>query len=269
MTLYIESLDGFRYDLREHGIQPYRLEIDSLSPRNDIGTADGADGHNDIETTYEGRTMRAFFRVEAKGVAQFSLLRDTVYRLFNGKTYFYLYDSRLPYKRWKVRSESRFIPDKVTPGVGTMTISLISQSPFAESSGTTLYPDPREGIPQVNTDEPIEYIFQQPAFSIWNDGDEPVDPRERWAYLQVLFQGASENLIIKNLTTGDEWSYTGTTAAGDTIELNGIRSLKNGSSIFGQTNRKLLTLAPGMNQFEISGATGAFQISFDFRFYYI
>ncbi|MFP7447167.1 phage tail family protein, partial [Bacillus infantis] len=126
-----------------------------------------------------------------------------------------------------------------------------------------------EGIPQVNTDEPIQYLFQQSAFSIWNDGDEPVDPRERWAYLQVLFQGASENLTIKNLTTGDEWSYTGTTAAGDIIELNGIRSLKNGSSIFGQTNRKLLTLAPGMNQFEVSGTTGPFQISFDFRFYYI
>ncbi|MFP7447116.1 phage tail family protein, partial [Bacillus infantis] len=143
MSLYIESLDGFRYDLPEMGIQPLRLEIDSLTPRVESEIVDGSDGHLDTDITYEGRTMQAFFLLRSAGISEFSRLRDTVYRLFNGKTYFYIYDSRLPFKRWKVRSESRFIPDKASPGAGPVTIPLISQSPFAESSGTTLYPDPR------------------------------------------------------------------------------------------------------------------------------
>jgi len=87
--------------------------------------------------------------------------------------------------------------------------------------------------------------------------------------LKITFTGASSNLTITNQTTGDMWQYTGTTQAGDTITLDGVRSLKNGASIFGQTNRKLITLKSGWNDFAITGATGAFEISFDFRFYYL
>jgi hypothetical protein len=87
--------------------------------------------------------------------------------------------------------------------------------------------------------------------------------------LKITFTGASTNLTITNTTTGDIWQYTGTTQAGDTITLDGVRSLKNGVSVFGNTNRKLITIAPGWNNFTITGASGSFTISFDFRFYYV
>jgi hypothetical protein len=74
--------------------------------------------------------------------------------------------------------------------------------------------------------------------------------------LVITFAGASTNLAIANTTTGDTWSYTGTTAAGDTLKLDGVRMLKNGVvSVFGATNRKLITLAPGWNNFTVTGAT--------------
>jgi hypothetical protein len=61
--------------------------------------------------------------------------------------------------------------------------------------------------------------------------------------------------------------YTGITGVNDTITLDGIRSLINGVSVFRQTNKKVLSIAPGWNDFEITGAS-EFLISFDFRFYY-
>lgn len=124
-----------------------------------------------------------------------------------------------------------------------------SPSPYAESVKST------------------SYTFTTTTFRVFNAGDIDIDPRV--LPLKITFTGASTNLTITNQTTGDTWQYTGTTQTGDTITLDGVRSLKNGASIFRNTNRKLITIKPGWNKFIIEGTTGAFTISFDFRFYYL
>ncbi|PFY57870.1 phage tail protein, partial [Bacillus toyonensis] len=48
-----------------------------------------------------------------------------------------------------------------------------------------------------------------------------------------------------------------------------VRSTKNSLSIVRDTNKKVISLQTGINEFEIIGATGAFSISFDFRFQYL
>jgi hypothetical protein len=95
-----------------------------------------------------------------------------------------------------------------------------------------------------------------------------VDPRS--CYLKISFKGQSNGLTITNITTGDTWRYNGSTGPNDVVVLDGVRSTKNGISIFGHTNRKLITLAPKVkNRFSVMGAEGNFEISFDFRFIYI
>jgi hypothetical protein len=112
------------------------------------------------------------------------------------------------------------------------------------------------------------YTHSTTSFKIYNAADGvTIDPRV--VPLLITFTGASTNLQIKNLTTGDVWAYTGTTTASNTIKLDGIRSLKNNTSIFANTNHQVITLAPGYNDFQIVGATGSFTISFSFRFYNI
>ena len=61
----------------------------------------------------------------------------------------------------------------------------------------------------------------------------------------------------ENKTTGDVWQYMGTSNLNDEIVLEGIRSTKNGLSIFRDTNKRLITIAPGWNEFEIKGAPDA------------
>lgn len=268
MSLYIESLDGIRYDLNEYGLRPLPLEIDSLSPRNESEVIDGRDGHIDIETTYDGRSMRASFLLQSTNIDEFSVRRNQVFKLFDGKTYFYILEKHLPNRRWKVRTESKFKPEKINPSTGMFDIEFISQSPYSESIGSTLNPSYLDGYLQVSTNEPVEYVFKDiTKFSIWNDGDIAIDPRER--PLKILFNGLSNDLIIKNLTNGNEWSYNAVTFLGQNITIDGIRSLKDGISIFKDTNKNLITLETGMNNFEIVNAISPFTISFDFRFYYI
>lgn len=140
---------------------------------------------------------------------------------------------------------------------------MIAEKGVSESVSTTLELNP----PQISGSKIQKYKHASSTFEILNGGDIAINPR--YLSMIVSFKGASTNLKIKNLTTGDMWSYTGTTTVSDTIKLDGIRSTKNGLSIFRDSNRKLIALAPGWNEFVITGASGALEITFDFRFYTI
>jgi hypothetical protein len=148
-------------------------------------------------------------------------------------------------------------------------IEFIIHSAFVESVGSTLTAVNIDTLWQVSGMEAKDLIYKQtsPTFKIYNDGNVLIDPRI--VPLIITFKGASNNLSIKNITTGDEWTFSGTSNPDDSIILDGIRSTKNGLSIYRETNHKLITLIPGMNEFELTGATDPFEISFDFYFYYL
>jgi hypothetical protein len=114
------------------------------------------------------------------------------------------------------------------------------------------------------TEKTIYTVRDATEFTLYNAGDVKVDPRQH--ELVIAYTGASTDLAIKNETTEEEWKYTGTSASGDTIRLDGVRSTKNNLSIFRDTNHKLISLAPGKNEFSLSGTSGNFEITFDFRF---
>lgn len=267
--IFIEDLNGNRFDLKTTGIHPLKLIVNSLAPRHESEIVEGRDGHVDLETTYDGRTLSASFYIESVDGYDYNQLRNQVYRLFTGKTYFYVIDVKEPKKRWKVKTATKFTVDKLSRIVGAFDLELVSSSPYAESIGTTLgeltFDAEKWQVGQGLVLENPEYVHQSNTFRIFNAGDVTVDPCEM--PMKIIFKGESTNLEIKNLTTGDIWSYSSITGVNDTLILDSIYSFKNGSSIFGQTNKKVLSIVPGWNDFEITGAS-EFLISFDFRFYY-
>jgi hypothetical protein len=112
----------------------------------------------------------------------------------------------------------------------------------------------------------LVYTFNSRRFRVYNAGDFEVNPREK--PLTITFKGASESLEIRNKTTGEAWNYTGTTNPYDTLTLDRVYARKNDTSIFNNTNRKVITLAKGWNDFVVNGASSTFELAFDFRFYY-
>jgi len=263
--------DGTTYDMEELGI--VINSFNPLSPEysSHTETIPYRDGFLDYGGQYNGRTIEIEGSFISNSSLDYRQRRNEVFRLFNSKEWFYVINDAEPIKRWKVRTEGSYNLKRVAQVMGSFTIGLVSDSAYAESIGTTLNPPEHGQMLQVEeqsfSDPPVQYEFDTSSFSVWNDGDVDIDPRER--YLKITFYGDVESDVsIKNLTTGDEWILYGELFSYETIELEGIRFRKDGLSIFGNTNRKLITLAKGINDFEITGATN-FQISFDFRFYYL
>lgn len=264
MDITIERLNGTVFKLSEHNISIVDFKIDSPSPRFQWEESEGQDGLIDVGTSFAERILRGSFEFVAEDFLEFPVLRNEIFRMFLSKESFYLIDSREPDRRWLVKA-SGFSPDQLIANRGAFNIDFIAPSTFAESIMTTLDPNMVSAQITGSGSRVIAYRHNTTTFEILNDGDVMINPRKH--PLEITFKGASTNLRIKNLTTGDEWSYTGATAAGDTIKLQGIRSIKNGLSIFRNTNYKLITLQEGWNDFELVGTSGTFEITFDFRFY--
>lgn len=270
MDLTIERLDGTQYLFSDYAINVKDFKISSPVAKTITDEIDGRSGYIDMGTTYEGRKMNGSFDMVAKDALDFPLLRNEIFKILDSREAFYLIDSREAGKRWLVKVDGGFTPEQIIAELGKFDVSFISPSAYAESIGTTL--DPKTFDAQVwqtgqgQTLDETMYTQTVTSFSIYNAADGvTIDPRIM--PLLITFTGASTNLQIANTTTGETWQYTGSTVDGDTLKLDGVRSLKNDVSCFADTNHKLITLSPGWNDFTLTGPSGSFSISFSFRFY--
>lgn len=270
MNTIIQRLNGTVYDLEALGITTRDFVVSAPKPRHTTEQVEGRHGAIDLGTVYDPRPISASFFAKAADSIDFALMRDEIFRMFRSDEAFYVIESRNPGKRWLVKVADTFGLDQQHK-YGMFTVELVAYSGFAESVGTTLDPFTFDAeLWQIGaglTDDDLIYTFTTSSFRLFNASDITVDPR--YLPLVITFTGASTNLSIKNTTTGDEWKYTGTTVAGDTLRLDGVKTLRGTTSVFGNTNRKLITLKPGWNDFAVTGPTGAFTITFDFRFYYL
>jgi phage-related protein len=265
----VMRLNGTIYYLEELGVIVNSFNVESPSPTHYRERIEGRSGYVDLGTEYEGRNIQAKLTMIAVDNVDFSLLRDELFRVFDTREPFYLLPKESPGKRILAKYGSAYSLSRIG-AFGEFELTFSSESAYFESIGTTTDPltfnselwQTGQGL---TLDETM-YTHSTASFQIYNAADGvTIDPRN--VPLLITFQGASTNLQIKNLTTGDTWALTGTTIASDTLALDGVRSFKNGVSVFGNTNRRLITLAPGYNDFEIVGASGSFTISFSFRFY--
>ena len=240
---------GEEINLDSLGLVGLKLEIPSPSYRKITEVLDGRPGVVVIENILDSRPLVASFMVTADNYDDSLKSRNQLYELIgNGQT-FYVAEARQPTKRWKVYADG-WVPERINVRTSIFDVPLLAESGTSESISI------------------IEKSFNANNFSFKNEGNIIINPNFH-SETEIEFTGASTNLIIRNLTTGDEWSWTGDTADGDKILLKGVRSLKNDVSIFGQTNKKLITMDPGWNDFEIVGATGVFQIAIKTRFYFL
>ena len=273
MDLIIERLNGDVFNTADFGIKFKTFNVGPPIASHQSDTVRGRDGSIDQGSQYEDRTIEAeadFFSVD---YWDYPLKRNEIFKLFQSKEAFYITDSREPAKRWLVKVDD-FETEQINDWKGNLEIEFITANqPFAESMGTSLNPrrfdEETWQIGQGLLDEvqDTDYIHSTRNFRIYNSSDILIDPRVH--DIKITFKGASDGLSITNTTTGDVFIHNGQTNANDIITLEGIRMLKNGESIFRDTNHRLITLEPGYNDFVINGATeGEFEIIFEFRFYY-
>ncbi|MEC0277104.1 phage tail family protein [Peribacillus frigoritolerans] len=269
MELLIQREDGEIIDTRDL----LKLSLFEPSPpqRNpNYQDIEGRRGSLLLSNALASRTIRVELLFIARDKSDFILKRDEVFVLFDSEDPYYIIDSRQPFKRWKVVLESSD-PEYVRNRVGKINLTFTAINGMSESTASTLSPltfdSETWGMGLNIPADDMKYIFNTTKFKVYNAGDIEVDPREK--PMVITFRGASENLLIHNLTTGERFKYTGTTDSYDKLILDRLYVRKNDASVFNNTNRQAVRLKKGWNEFQISGTTSSFEIDFDFRFYYL
>jgi hypothetical protein len=238
------------------------FDIDAPTPQTSSSSINGVDGVTDKGTSYGSRAMTARFFMQSTDKYDYDRQKAKIIRLFDSKNYFKIIDEDRSNVIWeKVKLSDRIAFDRKSAVLALVTIPMVSFYPYALYTGALTDLASEMGYPT----EAATRSFTSTAFSAYNLGDTAVDPRIHDAV--ITFKGASTNLNIENLTTGDVWQYTGASVANDEIVLDGVFSRKNGFSIFGDTNHGLITLATGENQIKLTGASDPFTIQFEFPTY--
>ena len=93
-----------------------------------------------------------------------------------------------------------------------------------------------------------------------------VEPESMGLVIQISNATSSGNLSLKNITTGEEFKLN-KEITNRNISLNGMNVRDGTVNTFRDTNRRFISLAPGDNQFEITGATFS-EVWFRFKYLY-
>lgn len=238
-----------KINLEAFGLIGLKLAIPSPSYSVELETIEGMDGEVEISRRLLPRNLTATFWIKSADYEDSLKARNDLYGfLGNGQEYF-VAESKNPGRRWKVRVGD-WDPKRINSRVQEIEIPLIAKSGLSE---TIILADRK---------------FKKSIFSFDNEGNRVIQMTNQ-AETEIEFRGESSRLTITNRSTGDVWRHEGSTTAGDTILLKGVRSFKNGASIFGATNKKLLSFAPGHNDIIIDGAGADFELTIRTRFYFL
>jgi phage-related protein len=246
--------------------------IDSLSPIIYQEKIQGKSGSIRLGKDYDNRTMQATCEFFAADSYDYPLAKNELIQTLFKDEEFYIVKDDEPAKRWKVELSNSFTPERIVNS-GVFTIEFESKSSYSESIGTTqddlTFDSDLWQFGQGLLAEDLVYTHNTNEFSIYNAGDVTVDGRNSNMELVIEYSGASTNLKITNDSTGDSWAYTGISNTDDVIRLEGVRSTRNSLSVVRDSNKKIITIKNGWNNFKLEGTSGSFEIKFDFRFYYL
>lgn len=255
-------------EIELRGVRWLELTPDSPSVDRDIEKV----GNGDIVLgkKLNSRMLQARLMYTAVRFTDYKVLRDELFNLLNPMKDIYIVDTQIPGKRWLVDVDG-FSIERINGTVAEVTVSLYSAKATCKSIITTLDPDLEyyDIGPQLEPDMK-KYVHTTSTFKVFNAGTETIDPRESELLITIQSTTATSTVLtLTNDTTGDEWTYTGVFDPGDIITINRMKSEKNSANIVGNTNLDLISLEKGQNDFTITGLTGDFEISFEFRYLYV
>lgn len=267
--MIFQRLDGTMYDISNYGLTRLYHNIPSSDIEHNTVSIDGR-GPIITSSTIGQRTISVDMLFQVADIYDYYLLRDEVNSLFLLEESFYIIFKREPYKRWLVKVADGYkLPPH--PKAGVFTVNFRTQNRYAESIATTL--DIKEwDIDKwgwngtISWDDDLQFVFTSNSFVVNNLGNAIIDPREN--ELEIVIKAtAGTYLKLTNNTTGDIFQYNKTLTTNDTLTLTGVKTLKNGNSVFKDTNHELIQLIPGNNIFTVEGGTIQ-NIAFNFRFLY-
>lgn len=295
--------DGTSYLVSDNEITGTSLEVLSfmasgIKKRSNSEYSDGRPGRINYGAEDEYRTVRLIIEANAEYMQRVAHLRDSINELFDGE--FYIREKRI--KEVKIEYESpgqktgdlKFDEPEYVNGkeihvahVGSIepddtlltfqfTVELETiELPYFESIYTTLelHDSGYEAavgkyglVDNIDVDK-AQYRFTDNNFSVYNAGNVTVEPESMDTEIIIKDVVITDRMVLRNKTTGEEHVYNFSTVNPSTYRIDRINVIRAGVNVFRNTNRQFISLVPGVNEFEITGATFS-EIQIDFKYYY-
>lgn len=262
-TERITDIDNFKFlDAKE----------DDVIPKYDTVELNGADGILPGQINFEPFKLVLRFSYKAIDYKDYLLFKSKMRGVFFKKAPFYIVHSKMPGKKYAVISDNNSIDDK-TDKFGEFEVSFVVYKGFSESVNTTddeFFFDSNwmfeNGIP---LDFEPKYHHTSSQFTIWNGSTDTIDPRNIHHQLQIKMNiKATDGFELVNYTTGDIFRYNKSISPGIDFVLSGVHAYYDNNKVGIDTNRGVITLAPGKNILKIRGDVSSQNVVFKFPFIY-
>ena len=268
---YAISNDGINWtssfdDPNLDGAYCYKApDVQPANPTDNLQKIGLMDGSRLLSTSYSTRELKMEIFFEGLDEGDAELAYDALQRFLISRDPYWICFANWPQRMYYVKAKlaaPTFAGDRHWTCEATFT-DLIGLS---RSVGTTQ--DPVMGFGN-NYNAAPQYTFNSNSFTVVNHSDVMIDPERRGHPFKLTLQGSSSgNMKITNKTTGDVFTrnltYTkdGTTAFNGTYVIDGVRPTLNGKSDDYYTNKGVITLQIGKNDFQIDNFSGT--VTFDY-----
>ncbi|MGX9447823.1 phage tail domain-containing protein [Staphylococcus haemolyticus] len=273
-TLYDENINEIKYPV---GVTPLDILVSSIERERYEENIKGIPGPIDYGFDFKEREITLKFQMEHyHDTFDFRLQRDELYNIFSSHNHLYVSDNLVPTRVIKLQVDGQFTPERYGYWYSTLEVTgKTTGLPFWRTKYTTQDVETKgfEAIAEqfgladgLNIDYP-KYTFTENKFTVWNGGNVTLDPRNMPLKIKLKHLVTDGTFKLTNKTTGETFEYY-TPRNGNTVDLDGVQAfLGYQLNRLRQTNRKYISIVPGINEIEYSGGTMD-DIQFDFPFYF-
>ncbi|PTJ53936.1 distal tail protein Dit [Mammaliicoccus sciuri] len=265
-TTNLTDIEGLMYlDFKEEDVETVSNEL----------TIQGTDGLLLGNSTFGPFNLVLRFVYSGVDVSDYHLLKAKLRGMLYTRTPFYIVHSDMPGKKYAVITDSTAVED-VYGRNGTFEITFTVYKGYSESLYDTDNYNLSDGLWQFESgvlpDSSISYEHTRQRFDILNGSNDTINPRLRHKLKIYMRLDAPNGFKLINTTTGDIFHYKVALDSNDRLLLDGaypylLHDLQD-KRCGRNTNHGIITLAPGINKFEIWGNVSNTQTKFTFPFIY-
>lgn len=274
-TLYNSEIEALKFPV---GVTPLDFFISSIEKERLEEEIKGIPGLVDYGFNYKTREGTLTFWLEHfHGEHDYMLLENEFMSFLDSTPYFYVGRNALPSRVIKITVDASYKVERIESSKWAQVevpVKIIGL-PFwrtkyttqdIDTLGYTAMADTFGSADSINIDYP-KYTFTENKFKVWNGGNVTLDPRNMPLKIKLKHLVTDGKFKLTNKTTGETFEYY-TPRTGNTVDLDGVQAFVGyEANRLRQTNRKYISIVPGINEIEYSGGTMD-DIEFDFPFYF-
>ena len=274
-TIFDPNMNKIDYPV---GVLPLDFLVSAIEKERYVENIKGIPGPIDYGFDYKDREVTLnFWLRHYHGEHDQKLLKSELYAMLDSQPYFYVSDDRLPTRVLKLAVDEPYLPDRINgSNISTLEFKCeIISLPFwrtkyttqdVETLGFNAIAEKFGMADGLNIDYP-KYTFTENKFIVWNGGNVTLDPRNMPLKIKLKHLLTDGNFKLTNKTTGETFEYYAP-RTGNTVDLDGVQAFVGYQlNRLRETNRKYISIVPGINEIEYSGGTMD-DIQFDFPFYF-